>query len=74
VCVLEAWMSSAKKRGCEPPERGSGASSSVPTRPCARRPIAEVTTKGRPDPASAAPIASIASLSVSPAAAMFEKS
>src|SRR5207247_1009057 len=59
-------------RRCATGEPESGASSSVPTRPSARTPIPDVTTKGRPDPASAAPIASIASLSVSPAAARFE--
>src|SRR5208337_3881914 len=53
---------------------GAGISSSVPTRPGARPAVPEVTTKGRPEPASAEPRTSIARLSISQFSTYFEKS
>ena len=55
-------------------EPGSGASSSAPRQPGVRRAIPEVVTKGRLEPASAEPSASIARRSVSAAAGKSTKS
>ena len=68
-CAASACTASSEgMRGAEG-ALASGASSSVASRPGVRTVIPEVITKGRPDPVSAAPSASMARRSVSPAVA-----